>query len=354
MSENRLSLDIAEFGDGISVICPGLLGPVPMLPQPLPDVPCLDRLLARAKPVADGSLDPLHACLHAFGIAIEPDRDLPTGPIALLGEMPDADLDGFWMHADPVHLRPDRDRLLVFAGTGVEPNRAEADTLVDLFNQHFAADGLRLVAPTPQRWYLRVERPLDLCTTPLYRVFGTSMTSHLPEGPDASDWMRFSNEVQMLFYSSSVNRQRESQGRPMINGIWTWGGGRRPSVPQHPPDLALGDHPVLIGLARLAGIMHRTLDTPWDVSTPSWRRALLLVDSPWLALIERDLAGWVRALSDLDETMQVPHGWLKSRAVAQISLDPCLGTRFGVSPSSLRLFWRRKGFSHRLLVGQPD
>ncbi len=339
---------MTERHAAVSIICPGLLGPLPALPQPLPETPCLDRLLARAKPIADGSLDPFEACLAAFGIASAPDQDLPTGPLALLGDAPNTDIDGFWMHADPVHLRPDRDRLLVFADASIASDRDEADALVEAFNRHFAADGLHLVAPTPRRWYLRVERAPRVRTSPLYRVLGASMAAYVPHGPDALPWMRFLNEVQMLFHSHAVNTQRESLGRPMINGFWTWGGGYRPSVSGHPPELVLGDHPVLAGLARLAGGVQQTLDALSDSPTLCLPHALVFADAPWSALLARDLAGWTQALSDLDGVLSA----VFRGGNAPLLLDPCLGTRLSVKPRGVRLFWRSKGLARWLEISQ--
>ena len=50
-------------------------------------------------------------------------------------------------HADPVHLRPDRDRLILFDSRNLGITHEEAGALVGLFNGHFAADGMRLQAP---------------------------------------------------------------------------------------------------------------------------------------------------------------------------------------------------------------
>ncbi|MDZ7809798.1 MAG: hypothetical protein U5L11_06120 [Arhodomonas sp.] len=49
-----------------------------------------------------------------------------------------------WCCADPVHLRPDRDRVMVFAGAHVMLSEGEATQVRDAFNAQFVADGLEL------------------------------------------------------------------------------------------------------------------------------------------------------------------------------------------------------------------
>ena len=56
----------------------------------------------------------------------------------------------------------------------------------------------------------------------------------------------------MLFYGHPVNRAREAAGRPVISGVWTWGGGVLPTVAGGPA-LTIADHPLGIGLARAGG-----------------------------------------------------------------------------------------------------
>ena len=173
-------------------------------------------------------LEPLAAVLAAVGVSTAAGVDVPTGALTLRGEDGVWNADGYWFHADPVHLRADRDQLLLFAGDAIAPDHAEATALTALFNAHFAADGLHLLAATPQRWYLRADHAPALCTTPLAQVQGRALHPDMMTGAAARRWHSLLNETQMLFFNSEVNQLRERQRRPLISGIWTWGGGTLP------------------------------------------------------------------------------------------------------------------------------
>jgi hypothetical protein len=333
----------------LTLICPGLLGPIPAAPETLPRTPAIDRLLARADRIPTDGDAAAMALLTHFGVATNRERDAPTASISLLGERSDERLDGYWMHADPVHLRPDRDRLLLFAGAGVAPDRAEADALIALFNSHFAADGLMLTAPHPNRWYLRSDRDLALRTEPLERVLGGPVPLDVPSGADARRWRGLMNEVQMLFYGSAVNRLREQARRPAISGIWTWGGGRLSDRSGAPPDAVVGDDPLTAGLARWCGVVHRSLaDWSPQESLPG-RRHLVLWDRLGEALLERDLAAWSTALLALDTTIAMLEAQIKGGGLDEILLDPCEGIAYRLTRSSARRFWRRGGLVGSLI-----
>jgi hypothetical protein len=325
----------------LTLVCPGLLGPVPVNPQSTPKTPTIDRLLARADRIVTGCSDPETTVLERFGVRPAPERDAPTASISLLGESLGETPEGYWLHADPVHLRADRDRLLVFAGARIAPSRAEADDLVTLFNSHFGADGLTLTAPRPDRWYLRSEREMDLRTEPLDRIIGGPIPDDSPRGGDARRWIGFLNEVQMLFFGSEVNRLREQARRPAISGIWTWGGGVLPTPSGEAPDAVFGDDSLTLGLARWAGVPHRPLGQ-WALAPTGLGRAdLVLWDRLHAALLDRDLDAWSISVVELDARLAEVETQIRRGRLDGILIDPCEGTAYRLSRSALRRFWRR-------------
>lgn len=327
----------------LELLCPCLLAPIPGRTGTNVRRPAIERLLARAdrRPGHDG--DPIATLMRAAGLDWPAGDETPSAPVALLGEGVEVESEAIWMHADPIHLRPDRDRLLIYAGSGVAPNPDEAAALVAAFNQHFAEDGVHLIAPSPRRWYLRLSQSRALKTTPLHQIQGGSMAEHLPQGVDARDWMRLLNETQMLFHAEPVNRRREAAGRPLISGIWTWGAGSRPRLSDRVPDELIGDHPSLSGLARLAKRPHRSLKA-WEhdpIATTAGHR-LVFWDRHWHAWLERDLDGWLRATAELDAVIGRLWVPLRTGRLESIRLDPCGVETFVLSTRQTWRFWRRR------------
>lgn len=327
----------------LTLLCPGLLDGGLIGSDPAPRVPTLERWLARADRVPAPTWDAAHALLAAFGLDLAARRDAPSAPFSRLGEALPTPEDGYWLHAEPVHLHADRDQLLLFSGADLAPSRDEADALVALFNQHLADEGLSLSAPRAEHWYLRSERPLDLETEPLARVVGGPLPLDAPSGADARRWRALMNEVQMLFFDSAVNRRREQLGRPLISGVWTWGGGMLAGPPAESsdwPDLVIGDDPLTMGLARWSGVAHRALDD-WDGAVGPLGHCIVLWDRLALAGLTRDPLAWGSALVDLDQRLATLEPEIKRGAITQVTLAPGEGSLWRVTRPALRRFWRR-------------
>jgi hypothetical protein len=248
------------------------------------------------------------------------------------------------MHADPVHLRADRDRLLLFDARHLRISAEEAGALVDAFNAHFVEDGLRLQAPVPDRWYLELPHRPSIRTWPLHAVTGRGIEGLLPAGEEAATWVRLLNEVQMLFHSLEVNRRREAEGRPTVNGIWTWGAGRLSELPSSCVYRRVcAGHPLALGLAAAAGIEAGPLTTEGGALLGQCGKGGMLVfwDRLWPTVLDADPAGWAEGLRQLD-TWFAPlyEGLVRARGMGVV-LDPCTGERYLVNRRSLRRFWRR-------------
>lgn len=329
------------------LLCPGLLGPSAAAPGGLPKTPALDRLLARADCRETAPGDPLKSLADAFGLTPrDPGRDLPTAALSLLAEAPDLAPCGCWLHADPIHLRPDRDRLLLFAGPSLALQEWEASALVSAFNAHFAQDGLELRAVCPGRWYLRVREAPQLRTWPLHRVHGHAVAGFLPTGADARVWMRWQNEAQMLFFQHRVNRAREAAGQPTVSGVWTWGGGELPRVPGG-PSLTVADHPLGIGLGRASGVRVLGLDAltgiAWGWPPAASDSTVAFWDRLWWPALEGDWDAWGRALAQLEPLAQRLLGDLGRGRIRAIVVDDGAGRHFAVGRAASMRFWRRHG-----------
>lgn len=333
-------------GEGtLHLLLPGLLGPVPRAAAQAPEVrgqfPGLAALLngARAERAPTGDLSALLAARFTDPGALR------AGPLGLVAEGVDPG-QGFWFRADPVMLQPDRDRIVVFHGGPVLPDQAETDELVMAFNGFFATDGLELRAPAPQRWYLRVPEALaGVTTTPLTEVIGRGMGDALPRGEQAGRWASLLNEAQMLFHTHPVNQVRQDQGRPMINGIWPWGGGRLRPLQWHRQPAGLhGDDTLLIGLGHHTGVPVTPLDVDRLPETDDGDH-LVVCDGPARALAEQDLGAWLAWLEALER------GWFRALAAGRrrVCLDAGTGRAWTFTGGARWRFWRRRRDLHHWL-----
>lgn len=151
----------------LHLVIPGLLETGRFEPAdlalPIPGVPALGWLLARADvgvvpATSDGVL------FELFGLRIPETADLPVAAVARLADGGDPD-DGWWLRVDPVHLRPDLYGVLLADARVLAIEPVEAALLAAAFDQTFAADGLQLYVPRPDRWYLRL--PADQACAPI-------------------------------------------------------------------------------------------------------------------------------------------------------------------------------------------
>lgn len=293
----------------LTLLMPGLLGPIPGMELkgfPAPCCPALDKLLARARRTSrSGSADALRYSL--FNYALPEHQDRPDGWLSYqvdTGAVPN----GIVLRADPVHLRADQDRLVLFGADQLDIHIEEAQALADAFNQLYTADVMQLEVPTPTRWYLRLTEAPALHHTPLSQVLGRDIDTLLPTGPAAQPWRRFSNEVQMLFHDHPVNHQRETQRQPFINSLWLWGGGKPiPTTAQIWQRLWSADV-VSQGLARLNAV--RCTTPPSDAT--SWLsqvvgdQHLLTLEDCMNPVAYAAVDDWVTAVESLEQRWFAP------------------------------------------------
>lgn len=305
------------------LLAPGLLGPAPagLETVDLPRLPAIERLFARADRTS-GPDDLTAAVFSLFGIPVPDDGGYPTAALCYRADTGDEPR-GWVMHADPVHLRPDQDRLLLFDARALGITAEEAQALVEAFNRHFADEGFELVAPRAERWYLLSDRAPAIGTQPLQRVVGRSVDAFLPVGPDQRRWRRILNETQMLFHGLTANEARESHGLPGISGLWFSGAGRLPARGQTRIGSIDGDD-ALVGAA-----------AAWAESTGGDQ--LRLEMRPMRALLDADAEAWLAALRDFDAGLE---DWLRTGDSHRLHL--CNGISLHWRRTFRRRLWRRR------------
>jgi hypothetical protein len=302
-----------------------------------PAMPALQTLLSKGR--REPLPTDLTSCLFdLFHLQAEAGRDRPVAALGALGEGLDA-AGGWWLRADPVHMVADRDQLYLSACNALEVTRNEADELVAELNRLYAEDGWQFIAATPERWYLRLPRPLAMRTVPTAVAMGCRVGEALPQGDDALLFQRAMTEIQMLLHASPVNARRSEQGLLAVNSLWFWGGGELPAATaQSAWERVVANEPLVLGLARLYGI---DTETPASTSLASAAVASRVL---WQASVE--------SLEQAEQALFAPLlAMLKSGELAElVILLPGLG-RWQIERAALRRWWqRRKPLSSLLKV----
>ena len=322
------------------LLVPNLFWPAAAGAEPYRDleVPSLQTLLARGRRTrtVGGSLERWLA--GAFGLTDE----LPLAPFALRGNGGKPG-DRCWMHADPIHLRVHGDRLILADASSFSITADEAREFVEALNSHFAAEGVLFVAPSPQRWYLRLAVEPRMRAIPTAEMAGRSIEPFLPSGADGAHWRRFFNEAQMVLHGLARNAAR---GALPVNSVWLWGAGRtRPLTSAY--DVVWSDHPLPAGLAMASSAAMRPLpDAGASLLRETSFKTPLIVATSLPATAYGDLAGWRDAITALERTWFAPLlAGLKGAALETLTLHG-LGSDHGVtvvvSRRDLWRFWRLK------------
>ena len=235
----------------------------------------------------------------AFGLA-EP---LPIAAVTLAAD--EGPREGTWLRADPVHLRVGQGAVTLHDSSVLDVSRDEAHALVAGLQAFFASDGLEFIAPTPERWYVRVPEGEMPRTVPLTDVLGRNVFGLLPQGSGRINWQGAITEAQMLLATHPVNERREAEGRPPINSVWFWGEGAAPPDVRSPYALICASEAFAAGLGRLSGT--RTVASPSGFDAIDAVRedesVLVVVDTLGAPLHGGDPQAWTRAAAELE------HAW---------------------------------------------
>jgi hypothetical protein len=307
--------------------------------------PALERLLARGRRSRYEPASPERWLARAFGFDGD---ELPAGALTLLGEG-GAPGDALWARADPIHLRPQRERLLVVPADALAVARDEAESLVEAINRHFSGE-LTLFPVHPERWCARLEgrladAPAPGADSPL-ELAGRDAASILPRDERGRRWNALANEIQMLLHAHPVNAAREERREPAIGSVWFWGMGRAPAAARAAWTTLAAADPVARGLARVAGIAREALPEAgeaWLAARPREGRHLAVLDGLRAPRALGDDAVYTERLRALEERWFAPLlDALRRGRIGMVTIHvPDAGAAFETIRSDLRRFWRR-------------
>lgn len=329
----------------LSLLMPGLFDALPEWTAPSSQLPALLTLLARARQHSAVASDADELLLQLFGIAPARAADAPIAALSLQGEADATAADGYWLRADPVHLRADQARLLLFGPRVLAVQIDEARALAAAFNAEYSAAGWRLETPHPQRWYLRLPDDPRIRTHALHAVIGRNIDAFLPQGTNGKRWHGVLNEVQMLFHDSPVNVAREERGQLVINSMWFWGGGRLPAIKPSLWTQVCSAEPCARGLAVAAGVAVATateITAAW-LNDGGAAAQLVVLSELQDAVLYDDADAWCAALMSLERDWFAPVlAALKTGGLDILRMYPDNNSVYEITRAGLWRFWRRR------------
>lgn len=340
----------------LHLLIPALFWPEASLPEIYLDLPlpALENLLARSLCTSDES-QAIEAWLcRAFGVPQQ--HDWPVAPITLQTDGIEnlKTEDDYWLRADPVHLRIERDQIVLADSRVFKISTDEADQLTGLLNRHFTRNNQEMVflPLQPDRWYLRITKIPPPKTHLLSEVVNKRINELLPFGTNSMAWRSLFNEIQMLLHEHPLNQSREERGELAINSTWFWGGGIMPKSVVCPYTHVWGNDILTSSLALASG----TDPMPLPPDAGAWYQSalsgnhLVVLNALYGKAQYADAYGWRESLKELEqkwfESLWV---MLKSGKLSQLTLttlDASKTKNFTLRRGDLRKFWlRAKPFS---------
>ncbi|TCK18409.1 hypothetical protein DFR30_1687 [Thiogranum longum] len=305
-----------------------------------PVAPALSRWLGHSQRVAFSHVDVETAACALFGIDTEP------APAAALEYLADFSIppEGTCLHLDPVHLRADTSGLLLFTAAAAALNEDEGRALFEAVKPWLENDGWKAHYAAADRWYVSVGKSAPVpTTTPLQRVIGQPVSGHLPTGSGAEDWLRCINEMQMLLHGHEVNQERATHGRPLVNGLWLWGGGQMPVAGEVVYSQLYTGRRLLSGLADLHDTPHTGVVTGAGQLPVDQGDVLVDLKGCEAAAADGDVQRWCTALAQYEQDWFRPLLSLLLRGrIGRLELLPLDGFRYPLHRRDLLAWWRGK------------
>lgn len=312
----------------------------------LPATPALETILARGRKSTQAAASFEAWLMAQFGATDQAESG--TAPFALAADG-GAPGERIWVHADPVHLRIERDHLVL-----IEPDppleQSGSAALLDTLNERIDPQELRFSASAAGRWYAAIGAMPPLDCAPLARVRGQDISAHLPRGAGGPRWQRLMTEVQMVLHQHPVAAAREALGQLPVNSVWFSGAGRMVPVRAPRAQLICGTSSIARGLAQAAGIECQDVPPGWDALWHADRARTgivwCIIDALRAPVAYGDQARWAAGLAELERDWVAPLlAALRGRQIGMITLHafgPGSALIVETTASDLRFLWRRR------------
>ena len=345
----------------LHLFVPNLFWPETMSPEIYRDLslPAIETLLAKSLQSESESQGVEAWLCRTF--SVEKQQDWPVAPITLqadkMGNMQVGN--GYWLRADPVHLRVEHDQVVLADSRVFRISSEEARQFVSDINMHFAADdlhhssnefgaerrGMVFLPLCSDRWYLYLANTPIVHTHVLSEVTIKNINKFLPFGAENMLWRGIFNEIQMLLHEHPLNQAREERGELAVNSIWFWGGGIMPKLVSSPYTHVWSNDVFPCALALACSTDYAELPTnvaTWQQSIISGKH-LVFLNSLQGKSQYGDAYGWRDSLKKMEANWFSPLlGALRNGNINQIvvtTTDRGRARSFFVTKSNLWKFW---------------
>ena len=313
----------------LTLYIPGLFGPdIAIHPDDLPNLPSLDWMLSKGNHQTLKSSSASYGLCELFGLTAKEENDFPIAAISRLTD-DNQHPEGIWLRADPVHVRADRDGLILIDNNQFTISQHDALALAADINKILKPYEFELEVPTPYRWYLRIKDDLNIRTTPVDSIVGRDILPFMPNGDDRINLIQLMNDIQMTLHDSDVNKKREQEKMLPINSLWFWGCGELPEIIDRQWSFIVSDEMLAKGLSMIAATPFNELPENYNdiKNTDTSYNGLVVISSFQKFSHYHDLEGWLEAL------MAFEKNWfshlmdaLKSREIDQLHIKTDLNT----------------------------
>ncbi|CAH9018948.1 hypothetical protein [Candidatus Nitrosacidococcus sp. I8] len=332
----------------LTVVIPGLAEILPeVISTDNTQFHFLQKLIKRATQKQANIYSYESLLLNLFGFSQRESRDVPIASIMYPWDKGESQLQSSWViRADPVHLHPDRDELVLFGPHQLVLNKTEALELANHIAPLCTEYDWNLEVLTPDRWYLTLPQLSQVNFTSLSEIEGKYIGTALPTGAEGSRWCTLLNEIQMTLYNCSTNQKREVEGKLAVNSLWFWGAEKIPEVLTSSSwnTITTGKEPFAQALASYSDLPYQILAEKetgdrWVEQLDITGNHLLILDQ--LLLIKNQPSELYQALLYLEEHwFSILYKLLQKRPFTQLNLYPLGSYSYSISWPQIWYFWR--------------
>jgi len=328
----------------LTLFIPGLFGPVSDTPSGITlDVPAIEKYFRFGTSRSIQTTGFTQTLFQLFGFPKQ-DHDYSVAAVTRLVD-DDHDVNGIWMRADPVHLRAEREAVVLLDDSAFKLEKHEALILAADLQQVFTEREIELEAPTNNRWYIKLKNLPEIKTIPIHEVVGNDIDKHSANGINKILWDQLANEAQMSLHNCPLNDEREQRGELPVNGVWLWGAGELPKPPRKIWSRVFADEVTTQGLSILTKSPYADLPDSLEMlinQTEEQDNVLVVISFGLRHQQYFDHSGWHDFIGYLEEEWFARvENLIKQKELNELML--LTGeNKLSITKSSYKKFWRRQ------------